>query len=113
MKIINPATEQVISEVEVDGPEVIQSVWEVLSQGQRRWAKEPIGKRLAYIQNFYEQLETEQEELALTLTSEVGKPITQSRGEISGARSRIAWFLENAEKWLADEWIIKAPGNGR
>lgn len=113
MKIINPATEQIISEVEVDSPEVIQSVFEVLSDGQRRWAKIPMNERLKAIERFYEMLDQQQDELAHTLTSEMGKPLNQAKGEVQGARSRLLWFLENAEKYLSDEWIEKDSGNGQ
>src|SRR6185369_50277 len=43
------------------------------------------------------------EQLAATLTSEVGKPLQQSRNEINGARARIKWLTENTEKYLSDE----------
>jgi acyl-CoA reductase-like NAD-dependent aldehyde dehydrogenase len=52
---------------------------------------------------FSELLEKNIEQLAATLTSEVGKPLQQSRNEINGARARIKWLTENAERYLSDE----------
>ncbi len=50
------------------------------------------------------------ETLASILTSEVGKPLQQSRNEINGGRARIKWLTENAEKYLGDELMTKEEG---
>ncbi len=41
------------------------------------------------------------------LTSEVGKPLQQSRNELNGAITRIKWLTENAEKYLGNEQMTK------
>src|SRR5205814_5634371 len=48
--------------------------------------------------------------LSCVLTSEVGKPLQQSRNEIKGAQSRIQWLTDNAEKYLSDE-IMTCDGD--
>ena len=48
-------------------------------------------------------LEENIEQLASILTSEVGKPLQQSRNEVKGAMARIKWLTDNAEKYLSDE----------
>mgnify|MGYP003694447685 CR=1 FL=1 len=60
-------------------------------------------ERIDNAKKFSELLENNIEQLAATLTSEVGKPLQQSRNEINGARARIKWLTENAEKYLSDE----------
>jgi acyl-CoA reductase-like NAD-dependent aldehyde dehydrogenase len=50
------------------------------------------------------------ESLASILTSEVGKPLQQSRNEIKGAITRIKWLTENAEKYLGEELMTQGPG---
>ena len=55
-------------------------------------------------------LEKNIEQLAAQLTAEVGKPLHQSRNEINGARARIKWLTENAEKYLSEE--IMSSGDG-
>ncbi|HLY10032.1 MAG TPA: aldehyde dehydrogenase family protein, partial [Planctomycetota bacterium] len=44
-----------------------------------------------------------------TLTSEVGKPITQSRNEIDGTLGRIDFFLEQVPRVLEDSVVLKEP----
>ena len=57
------------------------------------------------LKKFSSLLERDIEQLASVLTSEVGKPLPQSRNEIKGARGRIKWLTENAEKYLSEEWM--------
>jgi acyl-CoA reductase-like NAD-dependent aldehyde dehydrogenase len=105
MKIINPATEAIITEVAEDTPATIQQKFDLLKTGQQAWAKINVAERVAIIQKFYELLEEKKDELANTLTSEMGKPLHQSFNELNGARSRIKFFIDNSEKYLAEEWI--------
>jgi acyl-CoA reductase-like NAD-dependent aldehyde dehydrogenase len=112
MKIINPATEEVIADIPADTAETIVKKYDVLKEGQADWAKVAIEDRVSAINRFYELLEEQKEELAKTLTSEMGKPLQQSFNEINGARNRIKFFADNAVKYLADEWIT-AEGDTR
>ena len=106
MKIINPATEQVIADIAEDTAESIQEKYELLHSAQPAWAAVPVEERIAAIARFYDLLEEHKEELAATLTSEMGKPLQQSRNELNGARNRIKYFIDNAAKYLAEEWIV-------
>lgn len=110
MKIINPATEEIITTLEEDNLASLQAKFETLKSGQPKWANIKLQERISIISIFSDLLETEIESLASILTSEVGKPLQQSRNEINGARARIKWMLKNAEKYLADEIMIEEPG---
>lgn len=103
MVIINPATEKVIADLEVDNTESIQLKLKILREGQAEWNRRPLSERVQCVSKFSELLKENIEALAQVLTSEVGKPLQQSRNEINGARSRIQWLTANAEKYLSDE----------
>jgi len=105
MQIINPATEEIITSVTEDTAATVNHKFELLREGQRLWAAVSMEKRIEAISRFYELLDTEKDELALTLTSEMGKPLQQSYNELNGARNRITYFIGHAAKYLADEWI--------
>ena len=105
MKIINPATETVIKEITEDTSQTIQEKFELLTNGQKAWAKTNVTDRIAAIQHFCDLLEEHKDELAATLTSEMGKPLQQSYNELNGARDRIKYFIDNSEKYLAEEWV--------
>jgi acyl-CoA reductase-like NAD-dependent aldehyde dehydrogenase len=104
MTIINPATQEIIQEIAEDTKEIIEQKYAALKKAQPAWAALPVKERVAIIQKFSDLLDEEKDELAKTLTAEVGKPLQQSYNEINGARTRIKYFIENSAEYLADEW---------
>lgn len=103
MNVINPATEEVITSVKEDNLASIEFKYDLLRKGQEQWNQVPLKERIAVLQRFADLLKENLEQNAAILTSEVGKPLQQSRNEINGARNRIKWLTENAEKYLADD----------
>jgi acyl-CoA reductase-like NAD-dependent aldehyde dehydrogenase len=106
MQIINPATEEIITEIKEDSKETLTSKFELLQNAQPLWKNISLAERVEIIKRFSELLEKNIEQLAVTLTSEVGKPLQQSKNEVNGARTRIKWLTENAEKYLSDETMV-------
>jgi len=110
LSIINPATEETIAKLNEDTVESLQTKFEYLRRAQRDWQRVSLIERIEVIKGFSELLEKNIERLAATLTSEVGKPLQQSRNEIHGAMARIKWLTENAEKYLSDEIMSSRGG---
>jgi acyl-CoA reductase-like NAD-dependent aldehyde dehydrogenase len=105
MEIINPATGLLIADIPADTTTIVESKYQLALKAQPHWAAVTLADRIASIKKFYDLLEAEKDLLAHTLTREVGKPLQQSYNELNGARNRIAFFLDNSEKYLADEWM--------
>ena len=103
MKIINPATEEVITELNEDTTETLQAKFEKLRSAQHAWQAVPLRTRITTVEKFATLLRDNIGHLSEVLTSEVGKPLQQSRNEVNGACSRIEWLTSNAEKYLSDE----------
>jgi acyl-CoA reductase-like NAD-dependent aldehyde dehydrogenase len=103
MQIINPATGKVVREVETDTKASLENKLNTLQEARSSWASVSLKDRMAVIERFHALLADEIETLAAELTLEVGKPLQQSRNEVNGARTRIAWMLQNAERYLSDE----------
>ncbi|HEV8512541.1 MAG TPA: aldehyde dehydrogenase family protein, partial [Cyclobacteriaceae bacterium] len=110
MKVVNPATEEIIKDLSEDDEKSISKKFAELKSAQPEWSKVLLEKRVSILQRFAELLKSNIESLALTLTSEVGKPLQQSRNEINGAGARIQWLTENAAKYLSDETMVQQPG---
>jgi acyl-CoA reductase-like NAD-dependent aldehyde dehydrogenase len=106
MNIINPATAQVVTTVLEDSASTIREKFNRAKDAQRLWAATPLKDRLACIARFNELMVSEADRLAKDLTTEVGKPIGQAQGEFRGGRARSVWFVNNAEKYLAEEWMV-------
>ena len=66
---------------------------------QRRFEK------LGYLRDI---LTDRKEEYAALMTQEMGKPITQSRGEIDRCISHLQYYIENTERFLEDEELSMA-----
>jgi acyl-CoA reductase-like NAD-dependent aldehyde dehydrogenase len=107
MQIINPATEEIIISLAEDTQASVEQKFNELKIAQSMWAKVSLVERITIVKKFADILERNIESLAAILTSEVGKPLQQSRNEINGARARIKWLSENAEKYLADETMFQ------
>ena len=57
----------------------------------------PLKKRLAAIEKFRDLIAEQADALARVLTSEVGKPIAQSRNELKGLKYlHVGWPLEDS-----------------
>lgn len=109
MNVINPATEEIIATLQEDTKSSLRVKLEILKNAQQEWAKIGLAERIKVIRQFDDLLEVEKERLAGVLTSEVGKPLQQSRNELNGAKSRIQWMYTNAIKYLSDEQVIDSP----
>jgi acyl-CoA reductase-like NAD-dependent aldehyde dehydrogenase len=110
LKITNPATGHVIAEMPEDSAQDVSRLLARARAAQPAWAETGFIGRSASIRRFRELLDSHLEELARTLTSEVGKPITQSRNEVKGTLARIDFFLEATPRVLREETVHSRPG---
>ncbi len=106
MNIINPATEEVIASLVTDDEKTITEKIISLQAGQKEWNSKPLLVRIEILQLFASLLKENLERAATLLTSEVGKPLQQSRNEINGACARIDWLTNNAVTYLSPEWMV-------
>lgn len=105
ISITNPATGQAIGTISPATAATVQQLYTAAKAAQPQWAATQLSHRLACIARLHALLEEQLEALALTLTSETGKPLQQARNEINGARGRIQYFLQHSEKYLGEEWV--------
>lgn len=106
MKIVNPATEEVIKELQEDSATSIRTKFESAKKAQKHWAITPLLERIACIAKFNELMLANADKIAADMCSEVGKPVGQAKGEINGGIGRSQYFVENSEKYLAEEWAV-------
>jgi succinate-semialdehyde dehydrogenase/glutarate-semialdehyde dehydrogenase len=94
--VINPATEEVIATVADGGPEDAQRAIETAGRVQKDWAKTSPRERSEILRRAYEIVMARQEELALIMTTEMGKPLAEAKGEVAYAADYFRWFSEEA-----------------
>jgi acyl-CoA reductase-like NAD-dependent aldehyde dehydrogenase len=110
LKVINPATEGVVRELEEDNAQTMTGKAAVARAAQPVWAGTPLAKRLAAVRRFGELLQSRHESLARTLTTEMGKPIRQSRNELTAMQGRIDFFLQHTAAAIEDEVVHLGSG---
>ncbi|HET7728482.1 MAG TPA: aldehyde dehydrogenase family protein [Usitatibacter sp.] len=93
LEIVNPATGKPAGSLPADDAKSVAAKYQRARAAQPRWAKVRLKERLACIERFRELVARDSERLAHVLTTEVGKPITQSRNELKGVLPRLDFFL--------------------
>lgn len=98
----NPSTDAVIGDVpnmgSVETARAIASADAALPEWRARTAKD----RAVILRRWFELMMANQEDLAMIMTAEQGKPLTESRGEIAYAANYIEWFSEEAKRIYGD-----------
>lgn len=103
MKILNPSTQDILTDIAEDQDQQVKKKYSRARDAQARWAAIELKKRIECIQNFHSLLEKNKDELARTLTQEVGKPLKEAYNEIEGARGRIKYFIDHSLKCLGPQ----------
>jgi acyl-CoA reductase-like NAD-dependent aldehyde dehydrogenase len=112
MLIRNPATDEVIADLPADTVAGVAAKYQRARAAQPAWARTPLAERLAVVRKFKDALAAQKESLARTLTTEMGKPITQSRNEIAAMAGRLEFFLRETPAVLNEEVVLR-EGEGR
>lgn len=69
---------------------------------QPSWAAKTPQERSELMQKWSDLIDDNKEDLAIIMTAEQGKPLTESRGEIGYANSFIRWFSEEGKRVYGD-----------
>jgi len=108
LAVANPATGETVARLESDDAAAIAAKYRRARAAQARWAATSLDERLAAIARFRALAVARAEELARILTTEVGKPVAQSRNELKGLLARIDFFLAESAAVLAGETVHAA-----
>lgn len=105
----NPATNEIIGTIPKMGANETREAIAAAEIAQKFWRKKTAHERAAIMRHWHKLIIENQEDLALLMTSEQGKVIAESRGEIGYAASFIEWFAEEGKRVYGD--IIPSPRN--
>jgi len=100
--IRNPATGEQIGTVPNMGAAEARRAIEAAHAAFPAWAKKTAGERARIMRAWFELMLANQEDLAVIMTAEQGKPLAESRGEIAYAASFIEWFAEEGKRLYGD-----------
>jgi acyl-CoA reductase-like NAD-dependent aldehyde dehydrogenase len=106
MRIENPANGALVAEVPEDTAASVAQAYARARAAQPAWAATPLAHRIAIGTRFRDLVEANKDELALTLTREMGKPVKQALNELNALRGRIDFFLEHVTAVMAEETVL-------
>jgi len=75
------------------------------------WRAKTAQERFTILRRWFDLMMANQEDLAVLMTAEQGKPLAESRGEIAYAASFVEWFAEEGKRIYGD--TIPAPAGDR
>ena len=110
LNIVNPANGEHIVDVPVDDAASVATKFAQARAAQPRWTATSLDERKACLVRFRALLAARVATLANTLTSEMGKPITQARNEINGLLGRIDFFLDKVQSATDNEIVMNEGG---
>lgn len=96
--VMNPATGKVIGDVPSAGKKEVAAAIDAASRAYMSWSKLTPSERGAYLTKWAENLLNKREELALLMSEEQGKPVSEARGEIEGSAQFIKWYAEEGKR---------------
>jgi len=98
LKVFNPATGELIEEIPFQGAAEMKNQIEKGNEAFHIWKKVNAHKRSELLKAWSAKVQEQKEEIALTMTSESGKPLAESIGEVDYATSYIDWYAEEAKR---------------
>ena len=104
VKTTNPYTEETLHEYKEESLEDIKMKIAGLRKAQQQWRLD-IDERLRQLKEVRKRFEANSKELAKLMSTEMGKPVTQSEAELKKCMWTTDYIIENAEKMLAPEHV--------
>ena len=101
-EVHNPATGEVITTIADGGSEDAAAAIETAGRTQASWGAVPARERAEILRRAYDLLIDRADELALLMTTEMGKPLAEARGEVTYGAEFFRWFSEEACRITGD-----------
>ncbi len=108
----DPATGEQLVEVADASPEDAKDALAAAADAQAEWAQSAPRDRGEILRGAYEKIVARADELALLMTLEMGKSVTESKAEISYAAEFFRWFSEEAVR-IHGRYMVNTTGKGR
>ncbi len=98
----NPATGEILGTVPSLGAAETRRAIEAANAAWPAWRKKTAKERANIMRKWFNLMMENQEDLAILMTAEQGKPLAESKGEIAYGASFVEWFAEEAKRVYGD-----------
>ena len=100
--VSNPFNSEIIGSVPSLTTDDVNDAVAASHEAQITWAAKTPKERAELLQKWADLIDANKEDLAIIMTAEQGKPLTESRGEVGYANSFIRWFAEEGKRVYGD-----------
>jgi succinate-semialdehyde dehydrogenase / glutarate-semialdehyde dehydrogenase len=108
----DPATGEMLVEVADASTDDAKAALDAAVQAGPDWASHPPRERGEILRRAFEAIMSREDELALLMTLEMGKPIKESKAEIAYGAEFFRWFSEQAVR-IDGRYAVAPNGQGR
>ena len=109
-KTISPVDGRVYVERPLASDTLLQQTMERARHAQARWKRVALGERIDIVKRFIDAFVARKDEIAEEITWQMGRPISQSPGEVRGIEERARYMASIAPQALADMDAGPKPG---
>jgi succinate-semialdehyde dehydrogenase / glutarate-semialdehyde dehydrogenase len=102
LEVHNPATAEVLGHIPNMGTQETRRAIAAAAKALPPWAARTAKDRSVILRRWFDLIMANQDDLATLMTAEQGKPLAESKGEISYAASFIEWFAEEGKRLYGD-----------
>jgi succinate-semialdehyde dehydrogenase/glutarate-semialdehyde dehydrogenase len=100
--VTNPATGEVLGTVPNMGAAETRRAIEAANAAWPAWRKKTAKERANILRKWFNLMMENQDDLAVLMTAEQGKPLAEAKGEIAYGASFVEWFAEEAKRVYGD-----------
>src|SRR4051812_2129634 len=108
----DPSTEETLIEVSSGNKDDAFKALDAAVGAQKEWAATPPKERGEILRRAYEAIVARADELALLMTLEMGKPLAESKAEVTYGASFLRWYAEEAVR-IDGRFTMHEAGTGR
>lgn len=109
LAVHNPANGELLGSVPNMGAAETQRAIQAANSALVAWRSKTAAERGKILRRWFELVLENQDDLALIMTLEQGKPLAEARGEVAYAASFIEWFAEEGKRAYGD--TIPSPSS--
>ncbi len=99
-EVSDPASGEVIGTVPKLGAAETRRAIEAAERAFRTWSRTTAKERAKILRKWFDLMMANQEDLAIIMTREQGKPLAELRGEIAYGAGFVEWYAEEAQAGL-------------
>ena len=112
LNVYDPATGEMIKTIASAGVEDGAAAMDAAVNAAADWASTPPRERAELLRRAFEEIRERQDEVALLMTLEMGKPLAESKAEVIYGSEFLRWFSEEAVR-IFGRYGVNPEGTGR